>query len=152
MVILKQRIGGVTQLALSRFAAKARKAAGLNGEVNVLVTSSEELRDLNWRFRRKNKPTDVLSFTSADERFGGDIAISSDIARENGDALGHGVAMELKILILHGVLHLAGYDHEIDSGEMARKETRLREQLGLKEGLIERNSPKPPARNGRPKR
>src|SRR4051794_2835521 len=139
MVILKKKLGGITQAALARFAARARKAAALRGEVNVLVTSSEELRDLNRRFRKKNKATDVLSFPSAIDSFGGDIAISADIARENGESLGHGLGMELKILILHGVLHLAGLDHESDQGEMARKERRLRSQLGLNKGLIERS-------------
>src|SRR3954471_898659 len=139
MVILKKKLGGITQAALARFAARARKAAALRGEVNVLVTSSEELRDLNRRFRKKDKATDVLSFPSAIDGFGGDIAISVDIARENGESLGHGLGMELKILILHGVLHLAGFDHETDAGEMARKETRLRSQLGLNKGLIERS-------------
>src|SRR3954447_3091878 len=138
MVILKEKLGGITHAALARFAARARKAAALRGEVNVLVTSSEELRDLNRRFRKKDKATDVLSFPSAIDGFGGDIAISADIARENGESLGHGLGMELKILILHGVLHLAGFDHETDAGEMARKEMRLRSQLGLNKGLIER--------------
>jgi probable rRNA maturation factor len=138
MVILKKKLGGITQAALARFTAKARKAAGLRREVNVLVTSNEDLRDLNRRFRKKDKATDVLSFPSALDGFGGDIAISAEIARENGESLGHGLAMELKILILHGVLHLAGFDHENDEGEMARMETRLRSQLGLNKGLIER--------------
>src|SRR6266496_6200338 len=102
MVILKKKLRDVTQASLTRFAAKARKAAKLRGEVNVLVTSSEELRELNRRFRKKNKATDVLSFPSSIEGFGGDIAISVDIARENGESLGHGLGMELKILILHG--------------------------------------------------
>src|SRR3954468_3408526 len=145
MVILKKRFGSITQAALSRFAAKARKAAGLRGEINVLVTSSEELRELNRRFRKKNKATDVLSFPSAIDSFGGDIAISADIARENGESLGHGLGMELKILILHGVLHLAGLDHESDQGEMARKEQRIRSQLGLNKGLIERSQKSPTA-------
>jgi probable rRNA maturation factor len=141
MVILKKKLGNITQAALASFVAKARKAAGLRGDVNVLVTSSAELRDLNRRFRKKDKATDVLSFPSAIEGFGGDIAISADIARENGKSLGHGVGMELKILVLHGVLHLAGFDHEADHGEMAKRELRLRAQLGLNEGLIERNAP-----------
>jgi len=69
----------------------------------------------------------------------GDVAISSDIARKNARTLGHPPAEEIKILTLHGVLHLAGFDHESDSGEMAREENRLRRQLGLPTGLIERN-------------
>jgi probable rRNA maturation factor len=98
------------------------------------------MRDLNRRFRRKNEPTDVLSFPAIVVGFAGDIAISGEIAKSNGRELGHGTATELKILILHGMLHLAGFDHEEDDGEMERKERRLRSALGLPEGLIERNS------------
>jgi probable rRNA maturation factor len=153
MVILKKKVGDISQASLARFTTRARKAAKLHGNVNVLVTSNEELRDLNRRFRKKDKPTDVLSFPSGIDGFEGDIAISVEIARKNGESLGHGLAMELKILILHGVLHLAGYDHETDDGKMARTEMRLREQLGLNQGLIERStraeSPRHTARKGR---
>ncbi len=139
MVIVERKVGGVTAAALSRFATRARKAVGLTADANILITSSEVLRDLNRRFRKKDKATDVLSFPSALEGFAGDIAISADIARENGEQLGHGAATELRILILHGLLHLAGYDHEKDEGKMQRKERRLRADLKLPEGLIERN-------------
>lgn len=139
MVIVESKLGDVAQAALSRFANRARKAVGLAVDVNVLITTSEALRELNRRFRGKDKETDVLSFPSALEGFGGDIAISADIAKENGERLGHGTATELKILILHGMLHLAGYDHESDNGRMERKERQLRTELGLPEGLIERN-------------
>jgi probable rRNA maturation factor len=66
------------------------------------------------------------------------LAISADIARDNARRLGHAVADEVKILVLHGILHLAGFDHERDNGEMGRKESRLRRQLKLEGGLIER--------------
>jgi probable rRNA maturation factor len=69
------------------------------------------------------------------------VAISADIARTNATRLGHSVADEVKILVLHGILHLAGFDHEHDNGEMARKENRLRRQLKLEVGLIERTQP-----------
>ncbi len=138
MIILRKRIAGVTEPALRGFAARARKAAGLSGEFNVLITSSDEIRDLNRRFRRRDKPTDVLSFPSAMPGEAGDIAISADIACENGCQFGHGALTELKILMLHGMLHLAGLNHETDDGAMARKEQCLRESLGLHEGLIER--------------
>jgi len=114
----------------------------LQGEVNVLVTSSQELRQLNRRFRGKNQPTDVLSFPAISgmrDAFTGDVAISADIAAKNARLLGHSTAEEIKILSLHGLLHLAGYDHERDHGEMARKEKRLRRLLGLPQGLIERS-------------
>jgi probable rRNA maturation factor len=116
--------------------------------VNVLVTNSSELRALNRRFRGADKATDVLSFPSQEvERskamhVAGDVAISVDIARENAMRLGHSVGDEVKILALHGILHLAGFDHERDNGEMARKESRLRQQLKLEPGLIERVQPR----------
>jgi probable rRNA maturation factor len=115
--------------------------------VNVLVTTSRELRTLNRRFRKQDKTTDVLSFPpmleSAD--FSGDIAISADIAASNARQLGHSAANEVKILALHGILHLAGHDHETDDGDMARVEQRLRKKLGLPVGLIERNGRGPTA-------
>lgn len=115
----------------------------MRNRVNVLVTSSAELRSLNRRFRGVDKATDVLSFPPPPERRNlvsvpGEVAVSLDIARENAVRLGHSVADEVKILVLHGILHLAGFDHEHDNGEMARKESRLRLQLNLESGLIER--------------
>ena len=115
----------------------------LRNPVNVLVTSSAELRSFNQRFRGANKATDVLSFPAQQvslqtKRVAGEVAISADIARENAGRLGHSVADEVKILVLHGILHLAGFDHERDNGEMARKESRLRRQLKLEGSLIER--------------
>jgi probable rRNA maturation factor len=82
-------------------------------------------------------------------RFAGDVAISADMAAQNARRFGHSPAEEVKVLALHGLLHLAGYDHESDSGTMARREARLREQLGLPVALIERNQKQqefPPAR------
>lgn len=141
MVIFRKSIPGVTELSLARFVARARRAAGMRGQVTVLVTSSRELRDLNCRFRGKDKATDVLSFPAAPlegDDNEGDIAISADIATENATRFGHAPLIELKILALHGVLHLAGYDHETDNGQMARKESRLRRELNLPDALIER--------------
>jgi probable rRNA maturation factor len=138
LVILKKAVAGTTEAALSRFATRAKTAVKLRGEVAVLVTGSREIQKLNREFRKKNKPTDVISFPSEVDGVAGDIAISGDIAQANARKLGHEAAAELKILILHGMLHLAGFDHEVDAGEMARKEARLRKQLGLPMGLIER--------------
>ncbi len=107
----------------------------------MLVTSSRELKGLNRRFRGKNKPTDVLSFPAIPglmRGFAGDVAISAEIAARNARQLGHTAGEEIRILTLHAVLHLAGYDHEPDNGEMARKEAHLRKSLGLPVGLIER--------------
>lgn len=148
MVIFEKPVN-VSRLALSRFASRAQKAARLRGEVTVLVTGSREIQKLNRKFRKKNKPTDVISFPSDAAGIAGDIAVSADIAQANGRDLGHGTAAELKVLILHGMLHLAGFDHEADKGEMARKEARLRRELGLPGGLIERTNGNGPARKGR---
>jgi probable rRNA maturation factor len=131
--------------ALSRFLAQAQTAVRLRGQVSVLLTTDETIRDLNRRFRGMNKTTDVLSFPATPlqsakpaERVAGDIAISVPTARRQAADQGHALSCELKILILHGLLHLAGYDHESDSGRMRRREHHLREQLGLPLGLIER--------------
>ena len=150
MVILRKRVSGLSELALSRFVTQAGRAARLRGAVNVLVTTSQELRVLNRRFRKKDKTTDVLSFPPMFEQgFAGDIAISADIAVRNARQLGHSAADEVKILALHGVLHLAGHDHESDNGEMARLERRLRKTLNLPVGLIERNVPSKRLKTGR---
>jgi len=116
----------------------------LRGEVSIRVTTDAELRDLNRRFRRKDKPTDVLSFPSGISDFAGDIAISGDIAARNAADLGHSRQTELKILILHGLLHLAGYDHETDQGEMEAKELALRQKFKLPLALIERTRSEKP--------
>ena len=142
MVILRKPVAGLSDTALAKFVARASRASKLEGAVNVLVTGSSELRSLNRRFRGKDQPTDVLSFPPGPcfvNGLAGDIAISADIAKQNARRLGHTAAQEIKILALHGVLHLVGYDHETDQGTMAVKETQLRRALGLPLGLIERN-------------
>lgn len=149
LVILDKPVKDVSSVALSRFASRAQKAARLTGEVTVLITGNREIQKLNREFRMKNKPTDVISFPSDAKGLSGDIAISADIAQANGRELGHGTLAELKILILHGMLHLAGFDHEVDNGEMARKEAKLRQQLHLPVGLIERTNGNGTARTGR---
>jgi probable rRNA maturation factor len=144
LVIFQKRVAELTELALARFLARVRRAAGLKGTVNVLVTSSAEMKSLNRRFRAKDKPTDVLSFPpgpDAPKQFAGEIAISAEIASQNARSLGHSAAEEIKILVLHSLLHLRGYDHECDNGEMARREQQLRAKLRLPSGLIERSHP-----------
>jgi probable rRNA maturation factor len=142
LVIIQERVAGLNEAALTKFVTRARRAAGLRGAVSVLVTSSRELQGLNHRFREKNKPTDVLSFPAMPglmQGFAGDVAISAEIAARNARRLGHTAADEIRILTLHAVLHLAGYDHERDDGKMERMEARLRKSLGLPVGLIERS-------------
>ena len=135
MVILEKRVDGASATELSRFVRKAQSLAGVEGEVDVLITGNRRVQALNRRFRRKDKPTDVLSFPRAE---GGDIAISADIARANARRYRHPAMDELKILVLHGMLHLAGYDHERDNGRMAAQEARLRARLKLPSSLTER--------------
>lgn len=142
LVVLRKPVTDLSEAALARFVARARRAARLKGLVDVLVTSSQAMKSLNRRFRGKNYPTDVLSFPAVATRshkFAGEIAISAEIAAQNARRLGHPAAAEVRILVLHGILHLRGYDHERDHGQMARLETRLRTRLRLPSGLIERS-------------
>jgi len=142
MVILHKPVAGESEQSLTRFLARAKRAVGLRGAVTVLLTTSRELQTLNRRFRRKDTPTDVLSFPSAmrgPRPFAGDVAISADIAARNARRLGHSTADEVRILTLHGLLHLAGYNHESDDGQMARREQLLRKKLRLPVALIERS-------------
>jgi probable rRNA maturation factor len=125
---------------LARFLRRAVDATGLAGEVSVLLTGDEEIRTLNRKYRRKDKATDVLSFPAVEmaEGIAGDLVISLETALMQAEERGHTLEMEIKVLLLHGLLHLAGYDHETDNGAMHRKEAGLRRELGLKAGLIER--------------
>jgi len=150
-IIVKQKMRGLSERALADFVAQACRATGVRGAVTVLLTSSRELRRLNFRFRGKAHATDVLSFPPlvASQDFAGDVAISLDIAAQNARELGHSLPEEVQILILHGLLHLAGYDHERDNGTMASREVRLRRRLKLPAGLIERAADAPAGRRPR---
>jgi probable rRNA maturation factor len=143
VVILEKKIRGVSAASLARFAGRAQRAAGLRGRVSILVTGSAELRRLNRRYRRADKPTDVLSFPARGNGLAGDIAISAEVAAANARRFGHSPAAEVKILILHGLLHLAGLDHDDarDHGRMSRREEKLRRRLGLPGSLIQRSIP-----------
>ncbi|MBS1823656.1 MAG: rRNA maturation RNase YbeY [Acidobacteria bacterium] len=139
---------------LTRFLNRAREAVGIAGEVDVLLTSDTEIRKLNRAFRRKNKPTDVLSFPAPEEIFdehAGDLAISLETAARQAASFGHSLGDEVRVLMLHGLLHLSGMDHEVDRGEMAAREAELRVELKLPSTLIERAS-RPAAKTaGRPR-
>ncbi len=126
-------------MALQRFAEDVRRAARIRGEINILITDDSEVRRLNRQFRHKDEATDVLSFPGLEPSLAGDIAISASTAARNARRLGHGAGDEIKILLLHGILHLAGYDHETDNGKMADQEQRLRRKLGLPVSLTERS-------------
>jgi probable rRNA maturation factor len=120
------------------------------GSVCIALVTDSRIRALNRTYRGKDAPTDVLSFPAEDApspdmaqaaAFAlGDIAIATGVARRQARAEGHSYATELKVLALHGLLHLMGYDHEdpADAGRMARVERRLRVKGGLPSGLIER--------------
>jgi probable rRNA maturation factor len=132
-----------TKPTLTRYLREAQAAVGLCGEVSVLLTTDDGIRGLNKRFRKKDKATDVLSFPvepgfELAGDLAGDLAISVETAARQAGEQGHRLSVELRVLMLHGLLHLVGLDHERDNGEMARKERRLRAKLGLPQGLIER--------------
>ena len=119
------------------------------GRVDVALVTDDRMKNLNRKFRGKNRVTDVLSFPPSEpdhvrargavsEKFLGDLAIALGAAARQARQLGHPVAVELRILALHGLLHLLGYDHETDRGEMGRLEDHLRRRAGLPSGLIAR--------------
>lgn len=131
----------LSRSGLARFLNRARAAVALAGEVEVLLTSDAELKRLNRQFRNKNKATDVLSFPAPAEiaaQHAGDLAISLETAARQAAEHGHSLRDEVRILLLHGLLHLAGEDHEQDSGEMAAREAALRTTLRLPNSLIAR--------------
>ena len=154
MILFEQPVNGAKVAALERFARKVQRLLGLSAGISILISDDRRIRELNRNFRKKDKATDVLSFPRQDGsgKPGGDIAISVEIAAKSASGLGHTLAKELKLLILHGMLHLAGHDHERDNGEMATREGSLRKQLSLPTTLIERAKiPKASARRSRRK-
>lgn len=145
---------------LSRWLAEVAPARA-RGTVSVAVVSDHRVRALNRRYRGVDRATDVLSFPAEDTLQGtrrtqrpaktknaivssvvndflGDIVIARGVARRQARAAGHDEATEIRVLALHGLLHLLGYDHERDAGAMARLERTLRKRGGLREGVIER--------------
>jgi probable rRNA maturation factor len=143
----RQRSVRVELRPLQSFLLTVKRELGLRGEcVAVCLIEDREMARLNQIYRKKRGPTDVLSFPVINRRksvalaklkrhttngFLGDIAISPVVAKRNAAELGRKLREELQILILHGMLHLLGYDHETDRGEMERIELRLRRRLGL---------------------
>ncbi len=113
--------------------------ATARGDLCVAIVSDRRMRALNRQFRGKDYATDVLSFPAESRGFMGDIVIASGVAKKQAKAAGHSLKTEIRVLTLHGLLHLLGYDHDADDGKMARAEARLRRKAGLPEGLIERS-------------
>ncbi len=135
------RAWGLSRAGLARYLRTAQAAVGLPGELEVLLAGDRTLRRLNRTFRGKDKATDVLSFPAAREMAGvsaGDLAISLETAQKQAAEHGHSLRDEVRVLLLHGLLHLAGFDHEADAGEMAVREAALRRALRLPGGLIAR--------------
>ena len=150
MILNRQRQVSISVDDLEKFSAKLRKLLKIPAEaMTICLVTKEDIAKWNRAYRGKNRPTDVLSFT-ADEppakqgvsrssrkrapdasAYWGDIAIAPAIARQNARRFGRDLNDEMRILILHGILHLMGYDHETDNGQMDRREMRLRRQLGL---------------------
>jgi len=132
--------GGLRDRALlRRFAATLRRRVTGGRSFCCLLTGDEELRQLNREFLGNDCSTDVLSFPSGrGDGFLGDLAISTDRARLQARHFGHTLRAEISILMLHGVLHLMGMDHETDSGRMQGIEVEWRKRLRLPAGLIER--------------
>jgi probable rRNA maturation factor len=120
------------------FVRRVAKDVGRGREFAVVVASDAALRQANGRFRGKRAATDVLSFPDGDEGRLGDILISALRAERQAREFGHRVEDELKLLVLHGLLHLVGYDHESDGGAMRRVEKRWRRKYGLEPSLTER--------------
>lgn len=129
--------GDARPRALSAFARRLEREVARGRRFDCLVTGDAELRRLNRDFRGKDYATDVLSFPGQDGHLG-DLAISAMRARAQAREFGHTTEDEIRVLMLHGVLHLLGHDHETDGGRMARVEKRWRRALGLPNGLIER--------------
>jgi probable rRNA maturation factor len=148
MVINRQRRVRVSVGELKKFLAQAANRLGFPADaLGVCLVPNAQMTRWNRSYRGKRGPTDVLSFpadrkgerenghravrSSSRTRYLGDIAIAPEVARTNARRLGRTCEDEIRILILHGMLHLMGYDHETDDGRMDRRERRLRRELGL---------------------
>ncbi len=153
MILNRQRAVRVARRPLELFLARVRRELGIGeADVTICFVSDAEIARMNQSFRKKKGPTDVLSFPAIHRRapvslpprrktgsgrrspskvFLGDVAISPATARRNAKKLGRTLPRELQILILHGLLHLLGYDHETDRGDMDRVEAQLRRKLRL---------------------
>jgi len=136
MISNRQRRLLVNEDDLGAFHVRLSRALRLSpDDFSVALVSDSRIAALNGRYRGKRRPTDVLSFPlrngSAGDGYLGEVVISAQTAQRNARRYGHSAEEELKLLILHGVLHLLGYDHETDRGQMSRREHQLRRRLGL---------------------
>jgi probable rRNA maturation factor len=128
----RQRRVSVDEDNLSVFLVRLRRALRLPPEsFSAVLVSDRRIRELNRRYRKRSAVTDVLSFPLRENGYLGEVVISAPTARRQARRYHHRVEKEVKLLLLHGVLHLLGYDHETDRGQMARREHTLRRRLGL---------------------
>jgi len=139
LITFRRKPAHIDRSALDSFAQTLRLRVARGNEFHCLIAGDAELRKMNAAYRGKDYATDVLSFPGVGDYLG-DIAISLARARAQAKSFGHSVEDELRILMLHGLLHLRGMDHESDSGQMARAEARWRSIFGLPTGLIARVS------------
>ena len=130
--------GATRAPGLGRWLASIAPARA-RGTMTIAIVPDGRVQQLNRRYRRLDAPTDVLSFPSDERGYLGDVVIAAGVARRQAKQAGHSLQHELRVLALHGLLHLLGYDHEHDAGRMARVEARLRRRGGLRESLIERH-------------
>src|SRR5437867_2354863 len=129
LVLFRRAPSSLLRAPLEEFARALRAGVAQGRDFHCLITDDRELRRLNRQFLRHDYATDVLSFPMAGGELLGELAISAERAAEQAREFGHSQIDEIRILMLHGVLHLAGMDHETDHGEMARSETRWRKEL-----------------------
>jgi probable rRNA maturation factor len=143
LITYRRKPATLDQKSLQSFAQILRDRVARGRDFHCRITNDAELQSLNAQFLGKDYPTDVLSFPCSGPCTGagslGDIAISAQRARAQARQWKHTTEDEIRILMLHGVLHLLGMDHESDSGKMRRAETRWRRLLGLPRSLIERS-------------
>jgi probable rRNA maturation factor len=161
VLVTDERGRRLSAAGLSRWLRRVAPAR-VGGSVSVAIVSDQRVRTLNRTYRRVNRATDVLSFPAEirprerlafpvptlEAGFLGDIVIARGVARRQAREAGHSELTEFRVLALHGLLHLVGYDHERDGGEMRRIERRLRHKGGLGQGLIERRSVADPPERG----
>ena len=141
LVLFRRVPSGLNRRAIEAFARELSNRVAGGQQFHCLITEDARLQQLNRRFLGKNYPTDVLSFPAGPGADGlGELAISAQRAREQAGEFGHTLEEEIRILMLHGVLHLTGMDHERDRGAMMRAERAWRKKFGLPAGLIERVS------------
>jgi len=138
LVSFRRAPAGLRRRPVREFAGALRAGVARRRDFECLITDDRELRRLNRQFRGADYATDVLSFPAATAESLGAIAISADRAAQQAREFGHSRLDEIRILMLHGVLHLLGMDHETDRGAMARAEARWRRKLNLPAGLIAR--------------